>query len=76
MHLLDWLHDGFLSHGARYRHTDKSAGGKTRRQERADPSGPHHFGRRAHKPDPNARYGFGDDPGQRMLRPRRDSDLI
>ena len=71
MRLLDWLRDGLLGDGARYRHVDKRAPRRAVRQERADPSGPHHFGRRAHRPDPNARYAFGDDPSHRMVSPHK-----
>ena len=40
---------------------------RVERQERADPSGPHHFGRRAHHPDPNGQYVF--TPVPRVDRP-------
>jgi hypothetical protein len=64
MHLLDWLRDGLLSEDVSYRHVPPQRPLKrVERQERADPSGPHHFGRRAHRPDPNARYGFNHGPG-------------
>jgi hypothetical protein len=70
MHLMDWLKDGLLTHRARYRHTTRTRPTGAEREEREDPSGRHDFGRRAHRPDPNASYGFGGDPGERMFRPR------
>ena len=71
MQLEDWLRDGLLTEGARYRHTETHADSDAVRQERADPSGPHDFGRRAHHPDPNARYDFGHDPAHRMVAPHK-----
>jgi hypothetical protein len=31
-----------------------------------DSRAPYGFGRRAHRPDPDAKYSFGDDPTHRM----------
>ena len=58
MGLLDWLRDGLLGERARLRHVDRNMRSDGER-ESADPSGPHDFGRRAHRPDPQGHYGFG-----------------
>jgi hypothetical protein len=71
MQLKDWLRDGLLSKRASYGHTETRADRAVVEQERADPSGRHDFGHRAHHPDPNARYEFGDDPGHRMVPPHK-----
>jgi hypothetical protein len=57
MGLLDWLRD-FRGDRSRYKHLPDP---HVRRTPTEDPSGPHHFGRRAHRPDPNGHYGFNPE---------------
>ena len=61
MGLLDLLRDGFFSERARLRRTRSELPQSQERLRPDDPSGPHHFGRRAHRPDPDGHYGFGPD---------------
>ena len=70
MQLLDWLRDGLLSRKSRYRHTSDAPLSATVR-EFYDPSGRHDFRRRAHHPDPNGHYQFGEDPTGRMITPHK-----
>lgn len=58
MRLLDWLRDGLLGERARMRRIGIDPDADMRQSVREDPSGPHHFGRRAHRPDPHAHYSF------------------
>lgn len=51
---------------------DRSRGwerGLSSTKAKGDFRGSYGFGRRAHCPDPNARYTFGDDPTNRMHTP-------
>jgi hypothetical protein len=59
MGLLDWLRDGLLGDRARMRQARETQEENAPGQGPDDPSGPHHFGRRAHRPDPDGNYGFG-----------------
>jgi hypothetical protein len=65
MGLLDWLRDGFLGDGVEKRRETGNRGPRPAKEELDDPSGPHHFGRRAHRPDPKGRYGFGSGTNRR-----------
>lgn len=68
MRLLDWLRDGLLTGGASYRRSMRprpAENGDALIRELNDPSGRHDFGRRAHRPDPKASYGFAPDPMHR-----------
>lgn len=63
MKLLDWLRDGLLTNRARYRRAPRPRRlQEAELHELLDPSGRHDFGRRAHRPDPKARYGFDVRP--------------
>ena len=63
-----------LSESARFRRAPRS---RSRRAVDApdDPSGPHHFGRRAHHPDPNGHYGFAMSPARRTRTATPDPDM-
>jgi hypothetical protein len=61
---LDWLRDALFdrhaTQGVKLRRVKDMASPEAR--DFYDPSGRHDFGRRAHRPDPKARYGFDAPP--------------
>jgi hypothetical protein len=59
MAFLEWLRENLRGAARRHRHPAPRDWTPPEREVRDDPSGPHHFGRRAHRPDPEAAYGFG-----------------
>ena len=64
MNVKRWFKERFQNGSTRtWEHalTDDKASGDFR--------GPYGFGRRAHRPDPQASYSFGDDPTHRMTHP-------
>jgi hypothetical protein len=65
MGLLDWLRDGPFGDRARMRHVEQKLAAEAEQRTKDDPSGPHHFGRRAHRPDPQGHYDFGSGAKRR-----------
>ena len=58
MRVFHWVRDGLREARARIREQSAAAGPK------GDVGGRFGFGRRAHRPDPTAHYGFDNDPNR------------